>query len=191
MANLDRVRIGWAGPGVVGPGVSTFYFPAGGGAAGQAALKTFFTAIQSAFPNTAITWTFPAGGETINAANGALVGAWSGATPSSLTAAASNPDWLAGVGARIAWNTDAVSRGRRVRGSTFLVPLNGSASSSDGTIVNTYVTSLQTAATALVTGADHTIWSRPSAPGLSDGGSSTVTSATVPDRVSWLRSRRT
>jgi len=191
MANLDRVRIGWSGSGVVGPGVSTFYFPSGGGAAGQAALKTMFTAIQSAFPNLSLTWSFPAGGETIDAATGELVGAWSGATPSSLTAAASNSDWLSGVGARIQWNTDAVSRGRRVRGATFLVPLNGSASSSDGTIVNTYVTSLQAAATAFVTGADSTIWSRPSAPGLSDGGSATVTSAVVPDRVSWLRSRRT
>ena len=191
MANLDRVRIGWTGPGVVGPGVSTFYFPAGGGAAGVPLLRTFFSAIQTALPNLSVTWTFPAGGETIDAGTGALVGAWTGATPSSLIVGASNAQWLAGVGARIQWNTDAVSRGRRVRGATFIVPLNGSASSSDGTIVDTFVTQIQTASNTLVSGSDITIWSRPSAPGLADGGSATVTSAQVPDRVSWLRSRRT
>lgn len=190
MADLSRVRVAWSGSAVVGPGVSTFY-TTGDGASLQAALRTFFTAIQTAFPNLKGDWTFPSGGEIIDSATGELTGAWTGGTPATIPWASSNAVWASGVGARVRWETGAFARGRRVRGSTFLVPLNISAYDADGTIVGVFVTQIQTAANALVAAVPElTVWSRPTAAG-GDGGTATVTSAIVPDKVSWLRSRRT
>lgn len=191
MASLSRVRVGWSGVAVTGPGVSTFYTSGDGGDL-QAGLHTFFTAIQTCFPNLKGAWEFPAGGEIIESTTGALTGAWSGATPSSVPWAAPNALWMQGVGARIRWDTDGFLRGRRVRGATFLVPLNSSMIDSDGTILGAYLTTITTAANALITAVPQmSIWSRPTTVGGTDGGSTPVTSAFVPDHVSWLVSRRT
>jgi len=191
MVDLARVRIPWTGPAVIGPAVSTFYTQ-GTGAALCSALSAFFSSAQSAFPNGKVTWQFPSGGEVIDSASGHLVGAWSGGPGISLTAASTDATWVSGVGARIVWNTGAVVNGRRVRGSTFMVPLKGLAYDSDGTIGSTFVSSLQAAATALVTAVPSlTVWSRPPAGAPTGGGASPVTSAQMVDAVSWLRSRRT
>jgi hypothetical protein len=175
---------------MVGPGVSTFY-TSGDGATLLAALKTFFTAVQTTFPNGKVTWQFPSGGEIIDSATGELVGAWSGPAAVDITAASSNATWAQGVGARITWNTAGFLRGRRVRGSTFFVPLNLSMFDSDGTIVGSILTQYATAAGALVTAVPQiTVWSRPTVAG-GDGGATPITSGTMADKVSWLRSRRT
>lgn len=190
MASLDRVRVVWTGTSIVGPGVSTFY-TTGTGAALNAALKTYFTAITSAFPNLKGQWEFAAGGETIDSATGTLTGSWGGSTSSSIVMASPNASWVSGVGARVVWNTNGFVSGRRVRGSTFMVPLQQSAYDADGTLVGSFVTLLQTSANALVASVPQlTIWSRPTA-AHPVGGATPVTSATVPDKVSWLRSRRT
>jgi len=190
MANLDRVRVTWSGTSIVGPGVSTFY-TTGTGAALNAALKTYFTAITSAFPNLKGQWDFAAGGESIDSATGALVGAWGGSSSASIVMASPNASWVSGVGARVVWDTNTFANGRRVRGSTFMVPLQQSAYDADGTLTGSFVTLIQTAANALITTVPQlTVWSRPT-PAHPIGGASPVTSATVPDKVSWLRSRRT
>jgi hypothetical protein len=63
---------------------------------------------------------------------------------------------------------------------------------SDGTILGAYLTTITTAANALITAVPQmSIWSRPTTVGGTDGGSTPVTSAFVPDHVSWLVSRRT
>jgi hypothetical protein len=79
-----------------------------------------------------------------------------------------------------------------VRGTTFVVPIMAASYQSDGTIDNGVVTAVQSAAQTLgVTGANPlVIYSRPST-AHPVGQQQTVTGATVPDKVSWLRSRRT
>lgn len=175
---------------MVGPGVSTFY-TSGDGAALQAALRTYFTAITSAFPNLKVTWDFPSGGEIIDSATGSLVGAWSGATAASIPAVSPNAQWVSGVGLRVVWNTAGFHAGRRTRGTTFMVPVQMSAYDADGSLTESFRTLISTASATLISSVPTlTIWSRPTLAG-GDGGTTPVTSATVPDKVSWLRSRRT
>jgi hypothetical protein len=190
MPDISRVRVNWSGPCVVGPGITTFY-TLGSPTALATALRTFFSSVQTMFPNGKLTWTFDSGGAVLDSATGELVGSWGGGTATPLPVASSNAVWANGVGARIRWETSGFLRGRRVRGASFLVPLNISAYDSDGTVVGVFVTQANTAAAALLTAhPDLIIWSRPTAAG-GDGGTTTIDSGAMIDQVSWLRSRRT
>lgn len=191
MADLARVRVEWTGVAVTGPGVSTFY-TSGDGSTLQAALITYFQAIKGEFPNLKGQWRLPADGEIIDSATGDLTGNWTGATQTDVQWNSASALWVAGVGTRAVWNTGGFLRGRRVRGSTFLVPLSLNSYDSDGTISNPQVASLAAAGNALIASVPTlTVWSRPTESGAADGGSTPITSCTVPDKVSWLRSRRT
>lgn len=102
-------------------------------------------------------------------------------------------NFAAAVGGVISWRTSSVHRGRRVKGRTFLVPLNGTQFENNGTLRSTAIDAMNTAATALrsATGTpDLGIYCRPSAPGASDGAWYAVTSHSVPDMGAVLRSRR-
>lgn len=191
MPEIERVRVQWNGPCVIGPSVSTFY-TLGSGASLATALRAFFASIQTLFPNGKLTWIFDSGGAVLDSATGDLVGSWAGGTATPLPVSSSNAFWVEGVGMRVVWETASFSRGRRTRGSTFLVPINVSMlTDSDGTIVGSALTSVASAAATLLTAhPDLIVWSRPTEAG-GDGGTATISGVTVPDHVSWLRSRRT
>lgn len=100
-----------------------------------------------------------------------------------------------GVGARVRWNTDGVRNGRRVIGTTFVLPIAGTHYDNLGTLQPTVVTALQTGANALLTaataaGAPLAVWSKPTSAGAADGVLHQVTTAFVPDQAAWLTSRR-
>lgn len=188
MANLARVRVEWTGTPVVGSGVSTFYFDEA--ATGYPAdLSTFFDTIKGRIP-IGVTIRIPSNGDLIDVASGELTGTWSEAG-GSVVVCSGTGNYAAGVGARSKWRTSGIKNGRRVVGSTFLCPLTTGAYDSDGTILAAVLSTLSGATTALVTavGTDMKIYSRPVAG--SGGQASTVVSGEVPDKVSWLRSRRT
>jgi hypothetical protein len=175
---------------VTGGGVSTFYTE-GDPLQLQLAAKTFFAGtLLSAVP-VGTTFTVPASGETLDSANGSLTGGWAAGTAQT-TSATGSSGFAGGVGTRVVWETGQVVGGRRVRGSTYLVPLIVSMYDTDGTIVNSVRANLETAAQAMIValGDDMVVWSRNTS-GQSDGAISTISSARVPDKVSWLRSRRT
>jgi len=192
-----RLRVVWSGSGVVGPGLSTFYaldtspgFPA--------AVRAFYEAVKSGFP-TSVTITVPNGGDVIDASTGVLTGTWTDGTAPAPVVGTGVGTYAAGVGAQVRWRTLGVVAGRRVVGSTFLVPQVGPIFDSDGTITPATRTVIQNAANAYVTAAPWgVIWSRPYAGDTTPGhvrparaGSSHILSgATVPDRPSWLVSRR-
>lgn len=95
-----------------------------------------------------------------------------------------------GVGARIRWNTGGIFRGRRVRGTTFFTSLSNVELATDGTPSTSVVNTFQTAANVLIANVPElAVWSRPVVGG--DGETNLVTDASVPDTLSWLRSRRT
>jgi hypothetical protein len=177
------------GGAVTGAGVATFYTDTSGGAL-KSALDVFWNAVRSAMPNN-LSIVVPDGGEELDSTDGSLVGTWTGGTTTTM-AGSGGTTYAQGVGARVVWNTNGITRGRRVRGSTFLVPLATAMYANDGTIDNGIVTSFSNSAAALVTalGGGLVIWSRPSTGG-SDGVSHTVIGSSAPDRVSWLVSRRT
>lgn len=190
MADLKRVQVAWSGAGVTGPGLSTFYFTSG--ATGfPADLQTFFQAVKSLLP-TSVTIDVPNTGDTISEATGALTGVWTDSGGSSTVGTASGV-FVAGTGYRVRWVTAGIRGGRRVVGSTFLCPATAAAFDTDGTPTAASLTVVRNAAIAYAAAVtpDMHIYSRETAPGAGDGISSAVLASTVPDKASWLRSRRT
>ena len=151
-------------------------------------LGTFFNAIKGAFP-AGLQWSIPSSGDTIDVATGQLTGGWTGGTAAVVSAGPNTP-YAAGVGAFVRWGTPLVVGGRRVKGRTFLCPLVSSLYDAAGTIENANLGTLQTAAGTLAAAGKLVVWHRPSTLAPTGGIASTVTSGTVPDKVTWLKTRR-
>lgn len=169
--------------------MTTFYAEADGTLAIQVGAAGFFNAVKAMIPN-GTTITIPQGGDLIDEATGVLTGTWGSSGTTVISGTASGP-FAGGVGARVVWETDAIRAGRRVRGSTFVIPLWTQAYESNGTLTATTVTALQTAINDMLVQVptQMRVWSRPR-PGLA-GAAVSVARGRAPDRVSWLRSRRT
>ena len=188
MAAIARLRAAWAGSGIDGPGVSTFYFdPSDTGAAD--AVHDFFQALNPVLFPSGLTITVPPNGDIIDDATGVLSGSWNDPGTGGVTTGTATTDFARGVGFRVVWNTSGIFRGRRVRGSTFIVPIQGGVFSTSGLLDPATVAATQAAADALVgSGVTFKVWSRPV--DATPGESNDFTSATAPNKVSWLRSRR-
>jgi hypothetical protein len=184
MATIERIRVNWTGF-TGAPGLSTFY--ATDAITLLPDVRTFFNAIVSLIPNV-VTLSFEPFGERFSDVDGSLLGTWSTTTPTPVLGGATAL-YAAPTGYVVNWITGAVIHNRFLRGKTFIVP--GIVSSGDGSPSNSLVTTLQTAATTLKNSAGGLrIWHRPTAPGATDGSSSLVLSAQVPDKAVVLRSRR-
>lgn len=177
-----------SGSGVVGPAVSTFYVRESELGSAAASIGDFYSAMTATLPDN-VTWTIPHNGDTIEDSNGELVGTWSETGSNENVTGAVNTSFGQGVGIRVRWNTGGIFHGRRVVGTTFIVPCAVGGLTTDGLWSTATASLVDGAADALVTAENLVIWSRPS-PGGSDGESNTVTGAFVPLQVSWLRSRR-
>jgi len=190
MATLNRFRVGWVGVPVVGGGVSTFYSESGDVSVFNSALRAFFVA---AGPHvaTGVVWTFPASGDTIDEATGEINGSWSAPVLSNVNASGSS-NWAAGVGCRVVWSTAGITRGRRVKGSTYVVPLGANLYDGTGTIAAGVLTDLTNAGNTLraADGASMRVYTRPNTALGASGAGHAVTAASAPDAVTWLRSRR-
>lgn len=190
---MRRLRVTWSGLSGL-PGLSTFYY--GVASPNVSDCVTFFTTIKNLFPP-GLTWDIPSSGDEIDDVTGELTGVWAGTGGGTVTANPSPGAYASGVGARIQWNTLVISSGSRVRGATFLAPLLGSGYDSSGTLENTGLGTIRTAAsTFAASGVAKGIWRRPKpAPGGigpdRPGLYAAINSASVPDRVTSLRSRRT
>jgi|SRR5215831_11865595 len=198
MAQIARMRCAWVGGGVVGPGLSTFYstttttgFPA--------AIRAFFEAVKSQL-HTGTTITVPNSGDLITVETGELAGTWSESSGGGVTTTSGAGMFVQGVGARVAWTTDGINAGRRVRGSTFLVPMDGDTYDTTGLFLSGAVAILQAAADGLAgSGVDLQIYSPPKTHRDAlgnrvidrDGQTQNLLSGNVPQSISWLRSRRT
>lgn len=195
-----RVKALWAGQ-KIGAGVSTFVFDDSGvlpdptelTAVGNA-VRSFFTNAGALFPST-VTVSFDPEVEAFDPASGTItdVGVM-GTTPATVTGTGAALS-AAGVGGRVRWRTASFRNGRRVVGTTFVVPMPTTCYDNEGTLSSATITSLTTAANALMSGATTAgdplvIWSRPSAPGSGDGAISPVITVSVPDAVAWLRTRK-
>ena len=173
---------------MTGPGVTTFYWNEAD-TGFQPKVIAFFNAVKNVVA-VGVTWTIPASGDLIDVATGEITGAWVDGTSSSVASAQAG-NYAAGVGARIAWQTSGIRNGRRVRGSTFIVPVTVAGYDAGGTLATSVIDACNTAAGTLFTaGATGLrIWSRPGPSGA--GQANTVLNGSCPDRVSWLRTRRT
>lgn len=191
MASILRMRCVWGGTGVTGGGLSTFYFDQAGSGF-PADVRTFFEAIKANIPAN-VTVTVPNEGDIITDTDGVLAGSWSEPSGGGITTGTFTGDYPQGVGIRIVWTTGGIYRGRRVKGSTFIVPIGGALFGTNGQLDPATQAIFASAATAFVgSGSMPLIYSRASdkAP-ATQGESNLITSAVVPSTVSWLRSRRT
>lgn len=195
MADIARVRCTWSGTGIIGPGVSTFHIQGDQGALLAAGLNNFWQSLMGNLPATTNV-TIPAGGEVIDDVTGDLTGVWSGG-PGTNKVGTDPGAFAQGCGGRIVWETGGVTGGRRVRGSTFVVPVGAGAYAPDGTLNEVVRGIWDTASDLLLTGnPTMVIWSKPfehpTDPSQNRVGKSSVIEATtIPDKVSTLRSRRT
>lgn len=188
MATLNKIPVSWQSwPGA--PGVSTFYTLGGDLDSDVAALRAFFNAHIALLPS-GLLIQVPGLGDTIDDVTGQINGAWNATSaPANVTGTGAGV-YAGNAGAVVHWLTALVINGRRVRGRTFMVPLIGSSYDSSGSLGTGTITTIQTAATTLITAmaGRMRVWHRP-AGGLG-GGSGAVDSARVPDLAVSLRSRR-
>jgi hypothetical protein len=213
MTELLRVKLRWSGF-VGAPGFSVFHFRdynVGGdgnpitqesAAAAAGRVRNFFNGTKFLFPNT-VTFHVENDVEVIEDTTGEITGFLSAGNPADVIGEAGvNVGYSAAVGAVINWRTNAVRRGRRVRGRTFLVPLSSSCYENNGSLNASCLTALNTAAAGLTTTTAQEpelgVYARPHRTRNTDGSWTTVpdgewsfaTSFNVPDMTAVLRSRR-
>jgi hypothetical protein len=182
-----------------GPGYSNFYVT--GALTGTplndfaAAVSTLLTAAK-AMISTAVTITFIPTVTVLDEITGTLVNPDTIGTVPTNIAGSSSGAYAAGVGWCITWRTIVLSNRRLTTGRTFLVPAGATGLSSDGTPADTTRATVQTAANTYIsrvpslTPGHPVVWHR-NTPGSANGFAAPVTSATISDRVAYLRSRRT
>ena len=189
---MIHTTLNWTGfPGA--PGFTNFYWNLSGSQVNAdsavQATSNFADAIHFALPsNTSVQASLTA--EEIDPANGDLL--------NSYTAVVTAPAWVGAIsglysapsGGIINWKTAGIHRAHRVRGRSFIVPLGGTEYDSAGSLTAGAISTLQGAATAMIT-AGLAVWARPKGPPpVQAGGVYAVTSAVVPDKACVLRSRR-
>jgi hypothetical protein len=167
--------------------VSIFYSTFGTDA--TANLGTFFTAIRDNFP-TSVTWTIPSAGDVISDATGQLTGAWTAGTGASIAGTGATA-YVGGTGLMVRWITGTVVSGHKLNGRTFLCPVLTTLFDTQGTINNSSLPGILTAAQTLAGAGKLVIWHRPTSKAAANGSSALIVGAAVPDKVTSLRSRRT
>ena len=127
-------------------------------------------------------------GDVISDTTGELVDSWS-ADPVAVVNGGSGSKYAAPVGACVNWHTETVVGGRRLRGRTFLVPIESASFQTDGSLDNEARANLQGWADSLVSSesSSFVVWHRGTG---SDGTFGLITAAQVPDKAVVLRSRR-
>ena len=195
-----RVRVNLSGASMSN-GVATHNFNMTAGAGTEAAAQDCSTAVWnmwelliSQMPITAAAQVDSVV-EDVDPATGTVLNELT-TTPGAALAGTTGGAYAAGVGGRIRWRTDNFVRGRRVVGTTFVVPLRSALYEDNGTLTSTAITQIANAsatflAASAISDTPPCIWSRPSAVGASDGEVGAITARVVPDQVSWLTSRRT
>ena len=197
MTSISRMRIGLTGF-AGAPGVMTFYCLTPG--TSLSVLVAFANDIAGEMPPT-VTLAVEGHGDVINDVNGELTGAWTASEPDTTVGRATGV-YAAPAGASIAWLTETILDGRRVKGRTYVVPMSVGDYQSNGSLDDTQLGNLRTQAAALVTdgAGDFVVWHRPRAAKAADGsrhaitqrdgGHAIITGSSVADKVAVLRSRR-
>lgn len=203
MQLMAKAQMRWNG--ILGaPGYSSFYFREfGWDAVGDIdatdaqsiidRVDTFAEVVKAWLPyNTNLTVSNDV--EIIDAENGDLLGAVGGtADPPHVSPQALGQTYAGPVGAVVNWKTGGFRNGRRIKGRTFLVPLNGGVFDTNGTLAAGLITSLTAGAAALAANnanGDLGVWARPTGPAATDGIWTVISSSNVPDLAAVLRSRR-
>lgn len=189
-----RYSVEWSIPNA-GPSVSVFHFgdsDPGGLQAGVNALRAAFAGIASLIPDEVVI-SFPPAATELDTATGQTLG-FPTVTPPANVSGSSSGGWAGGTGIRLVWPTEVVYNGRRVRGSTFLVPMASSSFTSGGLVSPAATTTVQTAfdtfrVASQLTNTPFGIWHRPT---TQQGGGfwAAAAATTVSPRAGTLRGRK-
>lgn len=197
MATLFRVRCAFSGWPSGGPGVSTHYFHdtvvLDDTSAQLAAnrVRDAMIAGHTLFTG-AFTWTVSSQVDKVDSENGDVTGTI-GVTGST-GVGASGSGWApTPIAVMVRFETDLFIAGHRVRGRTYLSPIDVSMMEGDGTPTANALTHANSFATAMenagATTLQHVIWHRPKK-GATDGQFAPVSGHVVPNKYAILRSRR-
>jgi hypothetical protein len=197
MTALKRCRVALTGF-VGGPGVATYYFL--DTATAQNSLHSLWVGLASWLP-TSVTVQVEPGGDIIDDVTGNLTGSWGGDIIPSIQGQANN-GYASPVGALLKWQTDTIADGHRLRGRTFLVPLDKITFQTNGQMAPATAASMAALAGQFVIeqSSSFVVWHRPfagraataklKAKPAHDGGHGLVTLAAVGTKPVVLRSRR-
>lgn len=164
------VRTNWDGTSG-GPGLTQIAilggpeFTAGLAASATNAMRNFWDAQKSLLPDELKLTVSPIV-DVYNDSNGELVASFSSASVPAVVAGLSAGGYAGGVGYKVNWNTGVIRNGRRVRGSTFVVPAALTNFSATGTVAPATQGTVNTASQALIAalvsaGCPMVVWSRP------------------------------
>ena len=183
---IDRLQVTLAG-GQVGSGVSTHFGIQG---SGQLTTWQVFWEDLTKFMPLGMTVHVPNTGDRIEVESGLLQSVWTAATSATTYVGIDQGPYAAGVGACVTWLTAGIVNGHRVRGRTFIVPLDGTRYQNDGTLAPGTVAAITNAAQNVLDNAagNSVIYSR-KVPGR-DGTAHAITGFRINDRVATLASRR-
>ena len=152
--------------------------------------RTFLDSIKAIIPTIVTLTVQPTA--SFHQDDGTLIGEAAIVSPPAPVIGTGAGAYLSASGLLILWNTGAVNGGKKIRGRTYFVPMTANAAQSDGTIVETNRTTVQSAATTLVASTPPPAINsraRASNPTATDA-TVIVVSANVPDKQVVLRSRR-
>jgi hypothetical protein len=161
-------------------------------------MRKFWDDIKAYLPNE-LSLTVSPVVDQYNEVNGELTHTITAATPPTVVLGTSTAGYLGGAGGKVQWNTANIVNGRRVRGSTYIVPIAAGAMDTDGTIVTLAVTTINTAASTMISTLQTAdlfpvVWSRPLKDEdgniTRDGARNTITTGTMVEKSAILRGRR-
>jgi hypothetical protein len=194
------IRTEWAGT-TGGPGLTQMcvngFIPVAPAAAQTMvnAVRTFWNSLAALLPNE-LTLTVSPIVDSYDPVTGDLDSTIVVATPPLPVVGTSSSNYAGGAGLKVKWETNTVKNGKRVRGSTFIVPAASAAYSTTGDITGSAQTTVNNAAAALISAIDApaqdlTVWSRPRLlPTPRDGDLTDIVSGVCSSKTAILRSRR-
>lgn len=202
MPIIGIVRSEWSGT-TGGPGLSQHavmgaaggdWNPDGAQSAVNA-VRAFWAACASILPDEVRIQVSPVV-DTYERENGELFSSHVAAQAPGVVAGTSAAGYAGGAGIKVTWNTGQIRNGRRVKGSTFIVPVASTVFTANGTVGTTTVTSINTAAANMLTalsagGTSLAVWSRPrETPEIRLGFATQVVTGSVGSKSAILRGRR-
>lgn len=197
---ISIIRTEWSGT-TGGPGLSQMciegFIPVPAATAEDwcDAVRAFWFSLASLLPNE-LTLNVAPTVDSFDTETGDLDSTVVIASPPAQVAGASISTYAGGSGVKVKWDTNQIKFGKRVRGSTFIVPIASNAFTATGVVSGAAQTTINNAAATLVTAIDNfggnlAVWSRPrTEPTAREGFATHVVQGLCSTKSAILRSRR-
>lgn len=158
-----------------------------------ARVRAMFNSAAAQIPSGS-TLTFDTAVQIIDSATGTLVNAATGTSPAAVTFTGAGDPLPAQTQGLARFTTSNFLRGRNVKGRMFIPGPGEGANGTNGQPNSAYTTAWNTAigllGTTIVTPISQVVWSRPTAPGASDGAISAVSGRVMSSSWAVQRGRR-